>query len=123
MRLASILALIFLTGGALPALAQQPDCQAPIAPVAPDGRTSTQAQMAAGIGDANRFIKDSDAYQGCLLAFVKAQKDQAAKDKTSFDKFIESDAMKKINENQAEKVKVGAEINGAVAVFKASHPN
>ena len=79
--------------------------------------------MMAGMGDANRFIKDSDVYQNCLVAYVKAQKDQAAKDKTTFDKSIEDDAMKKINDNQAEKVKVGAEINGAIAVFKASHPN
>ena len=122
MRLTSGLALVLLVSGALPAMAA-PDCQAPIAPVSPDGRTSTQAQMMAGMGDANRFIKDSDAYQNCLVAYVKAQKDQAAKDKTPFDKSIEDDAMKKINENQAEKVKVGADINGAIAVFKASHTN
>ena len=117
------LTLVFLAGGMLPALAQQPDCQAPVAPAAPDGRTSTQAQMAAGVGDANRFMKDLDVYQSCLVAYVKAQKDQAAKDKTPFDKFIEMDAMKKITENQNEKVRVGAEINSAIGVFKASHPN
>jgi hypothetical protein len=122
MRLKFGLALVLLAGGIAPAMAQD-NCQAPIAPAAPDGRTSTQQQMAAGVGDANRFMKDSDAYQTCLVDYVKAQKDQATKDKTTFDKFIEQDAMKKINENQAEKVKVGTEINGAVAVFKSSHPN
>lgn len=122
MRLKFGLALVLLAGGVAPVMAQ-PNCPAPIAPAAPDGRTSTQAQMAAGVGDANRFMKDSDVYQTCLVDYVKAQKDQATKDKTNFDKSIEGDAMKKINDNQAEKVKVGTDINGAVGVFKASHPN
>jgi len=122
MRLGSILALILLTGGTLPAMAQA-DCQAPIAPVAPDGRTSTQAQMMAAVTDAKNFIAQSDVYQRCLLDYVTAQKALATKNKTPFDKFIESEAMKKVSVNQAEKEKVGSEINGAVAVYKQSHPN
>ncbi|HEX4117992.1 MAG TPA: hypothetical protein VHX99_04260 [Rhizomicrobium sp.] len=122
MRLKFGLALILLAGGVAPAMAQA-DCQAPIAPAAPDGRASTQAQMVAAAGDARNFISQSDIYQNCLVAYVKAQKDQATKDKTTFDKFIEQDAMKKINENQAEKIKVGGEINAAIAAFKSSHPN
>lgn len=122
MRLSFGFALILLAGGIAPAMAQA-DCQAPIAPVSPDGRTSTQQQMVAAAGDARNFISQSDVYQTCLANYVKAQKDQATKDKATFDKSIEDDAMKKINENQAEKVKVGADINGAIAAFKASHPN
>ena len=122
MRLSLGFALILLAGGIAPAMAQD-NCQAPIAPAAPDGRTSTQAQMVAAAGDARNFIAQSDVYQTCLADYVKAQKEQAAKDKTPFDKFIESDTMKKINDNQAEKVRVGADINGAIAAFKASHPN
>ena len=121
MRFKLGLAFILLVGGALPAAAQS-NCQIPIAPAAPDGKTSTQAQMKAGIGDANRFMKDSDVYQQCLVDYVKAQKDQAAKDKTTFDVSIEADAMKKIKENQDEKVKVGGDVNAAIGVFKASHP-
>ena len=79
--------------------------------------------MMAAVTDAKNFIAQSDVYQQCLLNYVKAQKDQAAKDKTPFDKFIESEAMKKVNQNQADKEKVGSEINGAVAVYKQSHPN
>jgi len=122
MRLGFGLAVLLFAGGILPAMAQA-DCQAPIAPAAPDGRTSTQAQMVAAAGDARNFIAQSDVYQQCLLDYVKAQKDQATKDKRPFDKFIESGAMKKINENQADKVKVGADINNAIAAFKTSHPN
>jgi uncharacterized lipoprotein YmbA len=121
MRFKLGLAFILLVGCALPAAAQS-SCQIPIAPAAPDGKTSSQAQMKAGIGDANRFMKDSDVYQQCLVDYVKAQKDQAAKDKTTFDVSIEADAMKKIKENQDEKVKVGGDVNAAIGVFKASHP-
>lgn len=116
------LALAFLIGGAMPALAQA-DCQPPIAPAAPDGRTSTQAQMMAAAGDARNFIAQSDVYQQCMVDYIKAQKDLATKNKQPFDKFIEADAMKKITENQNDKVKVGTEINSAIAAFKASHPN
>lgn len=122
MRLKFGLALVLLAGGVLPAMAQ-PDCPAPIAPAAPDGRTSTQAQMVAAAGDARNFISQSDVYQSCLVDYVKAQKDLATKNKTPFDKFIEADAMKKITDNQSEKMKVGTDINGAIAAFKASHPN
>jgi len=116
------LALAFLIGGAVPALAQA-ECQSPVAPAAPDGRTSSQAEMMAAAGDARNFIAQSDVYQQCLVDYIKAQKDLAAKDKTPFDKSIEADATKKINENQADKVKVGADINAAIAAFKSSHPN
>jgi hypothetical protein len=122
MRLKFGLALVLLAGGVLPAMAQ-PDCPAPIAPAAPDGRASTQAQMVAAAGDARGFITQSDVYQTCLVDYVKAQKDLAAKNKTVFDKSIGDEVMKKITENQNEKVKVGNDINGAIAAFKASHPN
>jgi hypothetical protein len=121
MRFKSGLAFILLIGGALPAAAQS-NCQMPIAPVAPDGKTSTQAQLMAAAGDARAFISQSDVYQQCLVDSVKAQKDQAAKDKTTFDTSIEADAMKKIKMNQDEKVKVGGDINTAITAFKASHP-
>jgi hypothetical protein len=122
MRLKFGLALVFLIGGVAPVMAQ-PDCPPPIAPVAPDGRTSTQAQMVAAAGDARNFIAQSDVYQTCLVNYVKAQKDLATKNKTPFDKSIEDEAMKNITENQNDKVKVGTDINGAIAAFKSSHPN
>lgn len=116
------LALVLLVGAGLPAVAQS-GCQAPIAPQAPDGRTATQAEMLAAAGDARNFIAQSDAYQQCWVDYVKAQQALAAKNKTPFDKSITAEAEKNVKENQDEKVKVGADINGAIAAFKASHPN
>ncbi|HEV7959937.1 MAG TPA: hypothetical protein VGP01_02820 [Rhizomicrobium sp.] len=121
MRFISGLAFILLIGGGLPAAAQS-DCQMPIAPAAPDGKTSTQAQLMAAAGDARSFIAQSDVYQQCLADYVKAQRDLAIKNKTPFDNSIQTDALKKISENQDEKVKVGGDINAAIGAFKASHP-
>jgi hypothetical protein len=121
MRFISGLAFILLIGGGLPAAAQS-DCQMPIAPVAPDGKTSTQAQLMAAAGDARSFIAQSDVYQQCLADYVKAQRDLATKNKNPFDTSIQADALKKISENQDEKVKVGGDINAAIGAFKASHP-
>jgi hypothetical protein len=115
--------LVFLAGAAWPAMAQS-NCEAPIVPAAaPDGRTATQIKMNDAISRAKNFITKSDLYQTCLLDYVKAQKDLAAQNKTSFDASIEADATNKINENQAEKAKVGGDINAAIGAFKTSRPN
>jgi hypothetical protein len=115
------LALAFLLGGAWPAIAQS-NCEAPVAPIVPDGRTATQIKMNEATSQAKRFITKSDAYQACLLDYVKAQKDLAVQNKTTFDPSIEADAAKKINDSQAEKEKVGSGMNAAIAVFKTSRP-
>jgi len=115
--------LAFLVGAAWPAMAQY-NCAVPVAPpAAPDGRTATQMKMNDAISRAKSFIAKSYLYQTCLLDYVKAQKDLAAQNKTSFDVSIEADAMNKINENQAEKAKVGGDINAAIGAFKTSRPN
>ena len=115
---------IFLAGGVLCRhWRSKPIAKRLSAPAAPDGHASTQAQMVAAAGDARNFMSQSDVYQSCLVDYVKAQKDQAVKDKTTFDKSIEADTMKKINANQAEKVKVGSEVNAAIAAaFKSRSP-
>jgi len=101
----------------------QADCQAPIAPVSPDGHTATQQQILAAVSDAKNFISQSDVYQQCLLDYVAAQKKQAVEDKKTFDTYIETSIQKKIDDNQKTKIKVGSEINAAVSDFKMSHPN
>ena len=122
MRLKLGLMLAILTvAGAAPAFAQA-NCAAPIQPAAPDGRTVTQQQMMAAVGDAKNFIAQSDVYQQCLLDYVQAQKDQAVKDKKPFDTYIETTAQKQVDDNQAAKVRAGSEINAAVNTYKMAHP-
>ena len=116
-----ILAALLSVVGAMPAMAQ-PACSEPIPPAAPDARTATQDQMMAAVGDAKAFIAQSDVYQQCLLDYVKAQRDLATQNKTTFDNSIASDADKKINANQQAKIRTGQEINAAVVAYKAAHP-
>jgi len=101
----------------------QANCQAPVAPAAPDGHTVTQQQLLAAVTDAKNFISQSDVYQQCLLDYVAAQKKQAVEDKKTFDSYIETTAQKKVDDNQKTKIKVGSEINAAVSDFKMAHPN
>jgi len=107
--------------GATPAFAQA-NCEAPIPPVAPDGKTATQAQITAAVTDAKNFISQSDVYQTCLLDYVRTQKEQAATDKKPFDTYIETTIQKQVDSNQAAKVRAGQEINAAVNDYKMSHP-
>ena len=80
--------------------------------------------------DAKNFIAQSDVYQNCLLDYVRTQKEAAAealkdkdnKDKKPFDPYIETQIQKQIDNNQAAKVRTGAEINAAVNDFKLAHP-
>jgi hypothetical protein len=122
MRLKLGLTIIVLTiAGAVPAFAQA-NCDMPIPPAAPDGHTATQQQIMAAAGDARNFISQSDIYQQCLLDYVRAQKDQAVKDKKPFDAYIETTIQKQIESNQTAKIKAGAEINAAVNDYKMAHP-
>jgi hypothetical protein len=122
MRLYLGLAVVVLTfAGAAPAFAQA-NCDAPIPPAAPDGKTATQAQITAAVTDAKNFIAQSDVYQQCLLDYVRTQKEQAATDKKPFDSYIETTIQKQVDSNQAAKVRAGAEINAAVNAYKLAHP-
>ena len=102
---------------ALPAIAQ-PVCVEPIPPAAPDPRKATPQQMHDAVNDAKTFISQSDVYQLCLANYIQAQKDEAAKEKTPFDAAMAADLQKKIDSNQAAKVRTGAEINDAVSAYK-----
>jgi hypothetical protein len=115
------LALAFLLGGTWPAIAQS-NCEAPVVPTVPDGRTATQIKMNDAISRTKSFITKSDAYQTCLSDYVKEQKNLAVQNKTTFDPSIEAGAVKKMNDNQAEKAKVGSDMNAAIAAFKTSRP-
>ena len=115
------LASALLLAGALPAMAQAP-CTAPVAPATVDGATATQPQMVAGITAVKAFIAASDTYQACLVADLKSQKDAAAAASKPFDPAIEKAIDAKGLDNQAQKEKVGAEINASVGVFKKLHP-
>jgi hypothetical protein len=113
------LALI-LASAAAPAMAQSA-CKAPTAPAAVDGAKVTVDQLKAAISDAKAFIAASDTYQTCVGDELNKQKAAATPDKP-FDPAIEAAAMVKVNDNQAQKQKVGDAINGAIGDYKKAHP-
>lgn len=120
MSLKLALALALAAGIASPALADS--CSEPIPPAAVDGSTATKEQIQQARDDTVNFIKASDDYQSCLFADLKAQKLQAAKDKKVFPSSIEDAVNDKVQDNQKEKEKVGAEYNAAAVTFKNKHP-
>ncbi|HEY4274270.1 MAG TPA: hypothetical protein VGM68_02215 [Rhizomicrobium sp.] len=107
--------------GVGPAFAQA-NCDAPIPPAAPDGKTASQQQITAAVTDAKNFITQSDVYQQCLLDYVRTQKEQAVNDKKTFDPYIETTIQKQVDSNQSAKVRTGQEINTAVNDYKMAHP-
>jgi len=114
------LAVALVVAGAVPAMAQA-TCTAPDAPAPVDGTTATRDQLVAGITAAKAFIAASDTYQQCILDDISKQKAAATKDKP-FDPNIEKAETAKGLANQADKVKVGDQINGAVGAYKKLHP-
>lgn len=106
-----------------PALAQDA-CTRPEAP-------AIDAQAAAAsietLGAAKQqtldFIKASDAFQTCVLADVRAKKDEAKASKVAFDNSIADRAQADVSANQADKEKVGGAYNAAVKAYKLAHPS
>jgi hypothetical protein len=117
---------ILLTAAALgmltaPAFAQD-RCSAPVAPVVPDGKTASVAQLSQSAKDVVAYIKASDDYQSCLLAAI-AEQDKLAKDpKNPPDPAIKKGLEAKGDANQKDKERVGGEYNRAAAAYKTAHP-
>lgn len=110
MRLAAAALLAVLA--APTAFAGVERCQEPFGPVVPDGHTATQAEMRTARTEVLRFIKDSDAYQSCVVLVM----DDPVEKLTDPQKRA---AMRRIESNQQEKQAVGDAYNAALKVFRA----
>ncbi len=115
-------AAAFVLATVAPALAAQ--CNQPIPPTMVDGSTATLPQMQGAIKDFKAFQGASDDYQSCLLADLKMQQDEAAKakDPKPLDPAIVTGVNAKIQANQADKEKLGGELNAQIMVYKKAHP-
>lgn len=118
------MATAFVLATAVPAFAGQ--CGD--APIPPDlsgvnGATATLAQMKDAIKDFKGFMASSDQYQACLVADLKAKKAAAAKakDPKPVDPSVISATNAKIQANQAEKVKLGKELNTQIVAYQKAH--
>lgn len=116
-------AVLFAIATAAPALAAE--CSEPIPPAPVDGSTASEQQIKDATKDFYAFQHASDDYQACLFADLEAQKQAAAKAKTPkpLDPSIAAGVGAKVQANQAEKEKVGGELNAAIHAFKVKHPH
>jgi hypothetical protein len=106
---------------AAPAAAQG-TCVQPYAPSVANGATATKDQMLSTQTEVKTFIRDSDAYQDCVLRDIRGQEEAARRDQKTLDPSIKEAALRRINANQREKERVGAEYNAAVQAYAAAHP-
>jgi len=118
------MAALFVLATAAPALAAE--CNQPIAPaITVVGSTATLQQMNDAIKDFKTFQSASDDYQACLVADLNRQKQEAAKakDPKPLDPSIEAGMNAKMAANQADKEKVGGELNAQIMAYKQAHPS
>jgi len=118
------MAALFVLATAAPALAAE--CNQPIAPaITVNGSTATLQQMNDAIKDFKTFQSASDDYQACLVADLNRQKEEAAKakDPKPLDPAIEAGMNAKMAANQADKEKVGGELNAQIMAYKQAHPS
>ena len=120
----AIAAILIAT--ATPALADSSRCgTAPIAPANVDGNTASEDQMKNAIADFKTFQQQSDDYQSCLLADLRAQKLAAANDSKNphpLDPSVEAGVNALIDANQKLKERLGAQLNAAILAYKGKHP-
>lgn len=121
-KLSASAALLVLV--ATPSFADSSSCETPYPPAQIDGSKATEQQMKDAIQDFKTFQAASDDYQSCLVADLKHQKDEAAKQKDPkpLDPSIEQAVNAKVDANQRLKEKVGGELNGSIQAYKAVHP-
>ena len=123
MKHASILALSAALGLAAPGLALAATCDRPSPPVSVDGSKATLDELKAAKTAVTTFMTASDAYQGCVLDDLAAQKAAATAAKTKLDPAVAKAAEQKVNDNQADKERVGSDFNAAVKAFRTAHPS
>jgi hypothetical protein len=123
MKFASILALSTALGLAAPGLAFAAACDRPNPPARIDGAKATLDELKAAKGSVTEFMTASDAYQGCVLDDLAAQRAAATAAKTKLDPAVTKAAQEKVDQNQADKERVGADFNAAVKAYKAAHPS
>ena len=113
----------FLVGASTSALAAT--CTEPVPPViAVNGATATVQQMKDAIADFKIYQSAADDFQSCISAQI--EKKEAAAKKSSDHKPIDPAILSALNSRanavQAEKEKLGGQLNAQIVAFKQAHP-
>lgn len=107
------LALAVLSG---PALAAGIDrCSEPFGPALPTAASTTIAQLPAIKKEVEAFIRDSDAFQSCLVAVMDVKDEDEKLSKAEM-----AQAQRKLDSNQREKEAIGAAYNALAKQVKAN---
>lgn len=123
MKFASIMALSAVLGLAAPGLALAAGCDRPTPPASVDGSKASLDQLKAAKGAVTEFMTASDAYQGCVMDDLASQRAAATTAKTKLAPAVAKAAQEKVDQNQADKERVGGEFNAAIKAYKAAHPS
>lgn len=113
----------FLAGVSAPAFAAT--CSEPVPPViSVNGATATVQQMKDAIADFKTYQSAADDFQSCIS--VQIQKKEAAAKKSNSHKPIDPAILSALNSRanavQAEKEKLGGQLNAQIVAFKQAHP-
>ena len=123
MRLRMGLAAVALAAMAAPAMADT--CNEPVAPViSVVGATATIQQMRDAIADFKIYQKGADDFQDCVDAQIKALQEAAknSKDGKPADPSVISGLLSRSTALQAEKEKIGGQLNVQIVAYKQAHP-
>jgi hypothetical protein len=112
---------VVLAAFAGPALAAN-TCVQPFAPAIVAGAKATKEQMLTAQTEVREFLRASDQYQECILRDLQLQRAEAARDQKQLDPAVVDAGTRRIQANQREKERVGAEYNAAVKAYAAAHP-
>ena len=96
-----------------------PACVAPEPPMAVDGATATETQLAAGHDAVLHFMRVSDSYQSCLGLALGKQQNTAFFMHSNVPKHIVKQIEGRAADNQKQKERVAADYNAAVVAFRA----
>jgi hypothetical protein len=93
-----------------------PNCAAPTPPASFAGARA--GDLAAAHDSVKAYLAASDSYQNCLMLDLGERKDTAFFAKTQVPRWIVKQIDDKLAANQAEKERVGADYNAAVAATR-----
>ena len=117
----SAAALVICAG---PAFAANPvdTCKEPVVPKMPVGKTAVAADLIKAASEVKAYVLASDEYQQCVKDEVAKWEKDAADTKTPLDARFKNAVLKKGDDNQTKKERLGAAYGVSAADYKAAHP-
>jgi hypothetical protein len=109
---------------AAPVFAANPvdTCKEPVVPKMPQGKTAAAADLIKAAGEVKTYVMASDDYQQCIKSEVDKWEMDATASKMPLDPKFKNAVLKKGDDNQAKKERLGAAYQLSATEYKAAHP-